>query len=58
MFAEFRQLWSLRDGQFFSWASLNKQLTSNRAHTFACDNNPSRMIHSAEERRMTVEIIS
>ena len=20
----------------FSWASLNKQLTSNRAHTFAC----------------------
>ena len=21
----------------FSWASLNKQLTSNRAHTFACN---------------------
>ena len=42
----------------FSWASLNKQLTSNRAHTFACNWQQSFMNDSAEGRRMTVEIIS
>ena len=42
----------------FSWASLNKQLTSNRAHTFACDWQQPFMNDSAEGRRMTVEIIS
>ena len=42
----------------FSWASLNKQLTSNRAHTFACNWQQPFMNDSAEGRRMTVEIIS
>ena len=42
----------------FSWASLNKQLTSNRAHTFACNWQKPFMNDSAEGRRMTVEIIS
>ena len=42
----------------FSWASLNKQLTSNRAHTFACKWQQPFMNDSAEGRRMTVEIIS
>ena len=42
----------------FSWASLNKQLTSNRAHTFACNWKQPFMNDSAEGRRMTVEIIS
>ena len=41
-----------------SWASLNKQLTSNRAHTFACNWQQPFMNDSAEGRRMTVEIIS
>ena len=41
----------------FSWASLNKQLTSNRAHTFACNWQQPFMNDSAEGRRMTVEII-
>ena len=42
----------------FSWASLNKQLTSNRAHTFACNWQQPFMNDSAEGRRMTVESIS
>ena len=42
----------------FSWASLNKQLTSNHAHTFACNWQQPFMNDSAEGRRMTVEIIS
>ena len=42
----------------FSWASLNKQLTSNRAHTFACNWQQPFMNDSAEGSRMTVEIIS
>ena len=42
----------------FSWASLNKQLTSNRAHSFACNCQQPFMNDSAEGRRMTVEIIS
>ena len=42
----------------FSWASLNKQLTSNRAHTFACNWQQPFMNDSAKGRRMTVEIIS
>ena len=42
----------------FFWASLNKQLTSNRAHTFACNWQQPFMNDSAEGRRMTVEIIS
>ena len=42
----------------FSWASLNKQLTSNRAHTFVCNWQQPFMNDSAEGRRMTVEIIS
>ena len=41
-----------------SWASLNKQLTSNRAHTFACNWQQPFMNDSAEGRRMAVEIIS
>ena len=56
-----QQLWSFRDGHLttlFSWASLNKQLTSNRAHTFACNWQQPFMNDSAEGRRMTVEIIS
>ena len=39
----------------FSWASLNKQLTSN---TFACNWQQPFLNASAEGRRMTVEIIS
>ena len=42
----------------FSWASLNKQFTSNRAHTLACYWQQPFMNDSAEGRRMTVEIIS
>ena len=42
----------------FSWASLNKQLTSNRAHIFACNWQQPFMNDSAEGSRMTVEIIS
>ena len=42
----------------FSWAGLNKQLTSNRAHTFACNWQQPFLNESAEGRRMTVEIIS
>ena len=42
----------------FSWASLNKQLTSNRAHSFPCNWQQPFMNDSAEGRRMTVEIIS
>ena len=42
----------------FSWASLNKQLTSNRAHTLACNWQQPFMNDSAEGRRMTLEIIS
>ena len=42
----------------FSWASLNKQFTSNRAHPFACNWQQPFMNDSAEGRRMTVEIIS
>ena len=42
----------------FSWASLNKQLTSNRGHTFACNWQQPFMNDSAEGRRMTIEIIS
>ena len=42
----------------FSLASLNKQLTSNRAHTFACNWQQPFMNDSAEGRRTTVEIIS
>ena len=42
----------------FSWASLNKQLTSNRAHTFVGNWQQPFMNDSAEGRRMTVEIIS
>ena len=42
----------------FSWASLNKQLTSNRVHTFAWNWQQPFMNDSAEGRRMTVEIIS
>ena len=41
-----------------SWASLNKQLTSNRAHTFACNWQQPFMNDSAEGRRMAVKIIS
>ena len=29
--------WSVHLTTLFSWASLNKQLTSNGAHTFACN---------------------
>ena len=42
----------------FSWASLNKQLTVLRAHTFACNWQQHFLNDSAEGRRMTVEIIS
>ena len=42
----------------FSWASLNRQLTCNRAHTFVCNWQQPFMNDSAEKRRMTVEIIS
>ena len=42
----------------FSWASLKKQLTSNRAHTFACNWQKPFMNDLAEGRRITVEIIS
>ena len=42
----------------FSWAGLNKRLTSNRAHTFACNWQQPFLNESAEGRRMTVEIIS
>ena len=42
----------------FSWASLNKQLTRIRAHTFACNWQQPFLHDSAEGRRMTVEIIS
>ena len=49
---------SLHLTTLFSWASLNKQLTSNRAHTFACNWQQPFMNDSAEGRRMTVEIIS
>ena len=42
----------------FSWASLNKQLTSNRAYTIACNWQQPFMNDSAEGRRMTVETIS
>ena len=43
----------------FSWASLNKQLTSTilPAHTFACNSQQPFLNDSAEGRRMTVEII-
>ena len=34
-----------------SWASLNKQLTNNRAHTFACNRQQPFMNDSAEGRR-------
>ena len=44
--------------KLFSWASLKKQLTSNRAHTFACNWQQSFLNDSLEGRRMTVEIIS
>ena len=50
--------WSVHLTTLFSWASLNKQLTSNRAHTFACNWQQPFMNDSAEGRRMTVEIIS
>ena len=42
----------------FSWAGLNKRLTSIRAHTFACNWQQPFLNESAEGRRMTVEIIS
>ena len=42
----------------FSWVSLNKQFTSNRAHTFACNWQQPFLNDSVEGRRMTVEIIS
>ena len=42
----------------FSWAGLNKRLTSNCAHTFACNWQQPFLNKSAEGRRMTVEIIS
>ena len=42
----------------FSWAGLNKRLTSNCAHTFACNWQQPFLNESAEGRRMTVEIIS
>ena len=54
LYAPSQQLWSLRDGQFtFSWASLNKQLTSPLLVT---DNKP--FLSDSEGRRMTVEIIT
>ena len=58
-----QQLWSLRDGQLpnhtFSWAGLNKRLTSNFRHilSLVTDKQPF-LNESAEGRRMTVEIIS
>ena len=42
----------------FSWAGLSKRLTSNCAHTFACNWQQPFLNKSAEGRRMTVEIIS
>ena len=42
----------------FSWAGFNKRLTSNCAHTFACNWQQPFLNESAEGRRMTVEIIS
>ena len=42
----------------FSWAGSNKRLTSNCAHTFACNWQQPFLNESAEGRRMTVEIIS
>ena len=61
LYALSQQLWSWRDGQFtyhtFSWASLNKQLTSTSC-TLACNWQQPFLNDSAEGRRMTVEIIS
>ena len=42
----------------FSWAGLNKRLTSNCAHTFACNWQQPFLNEWAEGRKMTVEIIS
>ena len=42
----------------FSWAGLNKRLTSNCAHTFACNWQQPFLNEAAEGRRMIVEIIS
>ena len=42
----------------FSWAGLNKRLTSNCAHTFACNWQQPFLNKLAEGRRMTEEIIS
>ena len=42
----------------FSWASLNKLLTSTSCTYYACNWQQSFLNDSAEERRMTVEIIS
>ena len=41
----------------FSWAGLNKQLTSTSCNTFACNWQQPFLNDSAEGRRMTVEII-
>ena len=49
--------WSVHLTALFSWASLNKQLTtSNRAHTFACNWQQPFMNDSAEGRRMTARV--
>ena len=42
----------------FSWAGLNKRLTSNSSHTFAWNWQQPFLNESAEEWRMTIEIIS
>ena len=42
----------------FSWASLNLQFTSIRAHSFACNWLQPFLNDSAEGRRMIIEIIS
>ena len=60
-----QQLWSWRvsvssPNHTFSWANLNKQLTSTScsAHTFVCNWQQPFLNDSAEGRRMTIEIIS
>ena len=57
-----QQLWSCCDAQLpnhtFSWASLNKQLTSTSCTHFGLNWQQPFLNDSAEGRRMTVEIIS